>query len=110
MSRRVRERLRDIHAAIDAIDDHVARGPLSDGLIFDAVRARLIEIGEAVKAIPVDVLRLEPDLPWSHVARMRDQLAHRYFDTGHAVVVATVTHDLPVMRAAVARLLDVVDD
>jgi len=26
---------------------------------------------------------------------MRDRLAHRYFDTTHAVVQATVDHDLP---------------
>lgn len=31
------------------------RGDLSDGLIFDAVRIRLLEIGEAVKALPDDL-------------------------------------------------------
>lgn len=38
---------------MDAIAAHLARGPaaspLSDGLVLDAVRLRLIEIGEAVK-------------------------------------------------------------
>ncbi len=35
-------------AAIAAIEAHTRRGDLFDGLIFDAVRIRLLEIGEAV--------------------------------------------------------------
>lgn len=49
MSRRDAERLEDITTAIAAIRSHVSRGDLSDGLVFDAVRVRLIEIGEAIK-------------------------------------------------------------
>ncbi len=52
MSRRDRQRLDDIQAALDAIDGHLKRGDLSDGLVCDAVRVRLIEIGEAVKGCP----------------------------------------------------------
>jgi 8-oxo-dGTP pyrophosphatase MutT (NUDIX family) len=48
---RERQRLADIQAAIDAIRSHLQRGDLSDGLVFDAVRIRLLEIGEAVKAL-----------------------------------------------------------
>jgi len=35
---------------------------------------------------------------------MRHRLAHRYFDTSHAIVQGTVDHDLPVLAAALARL------
>lgn len=76
MSRRQRQRLDDILAAVDAIATHLERGDLSDGLVFDAVRVRLIEIGEAVKDLPPDLLAHEPSIPWSEVARMRDHLAH----------------------------------
>src|SRR3954463_9047884 len=61
----------------------------------------------AVEALPRELLKNEPGLPWAEIARMRDQLAHRYFDTTHAIVASTVTHDLPQLRQAVARLLDV---
>jgi uncharacterized protein with HEPN domain len=37
---------------------------------------------------------------------MRDRLAHRYFDTSHAIVAATVTNDLPLLEAAVGRLAE----
>lgn len=105
MSRRDRERLRDVEAAILAIHDHLQRGPLDDGLVFDAVRVRLIEIGEAVKGISAPLLDREPGLPWAQIAGLRDHLAHRYFDTSHAILQATVEHDLPELRAAIERLL-----
>lgn len=92
-------------AAIGVIRSHLERGSLSDGLVFDAVRVRLIEIGEAVKALPEDLQAAEPDIPWNEVAHMRDRLAHRYFDTSHAIVAATVESDLPELESAVGRLL-----
>ena len=103
MSRRDGERLQDILDAIDAIRSHIARGGLSDGLIFDAVRVRLIEIGEAIKAISPELLATEPGHPWTDIARMRDRLAHRYFDTNHGHVAGAVEHDLEPLTAAVLR-------
>jgi uncharacterized protein with HEPN domain len=78
---RDRERVADVRAAMEAIGSHPRRGDLTDGLVFDAVRIRLVEIGEAVKALSIDLLDTEPDIPWKQIARMRDHLAHRYFDT-----------------------------
>ena len=110
MSRRNDERLRDILAAADAIAGHRARGDLADGMVFDAVRVRLIEIGEAVAAIDVDVLAREPGISWIDVKGMRNHLAHRYFDTAHSIVAATVANDLPPLIAAVQRLLADMDE
>ena len=110
MSRHDRQRLEDISAAISAIAAHLRRGDLSDGLVFDAVRVRLIEIGEAVKALPEDLLTSEDQIPWSDIARLRDLLAHRYFDTSHSILQATVDHDLPALNAAILRLLNASDE
>jgi uncharacterized protein with HEPN domain len=101
---RDRQRLSDIQAAIDAIRSHLQRGPLTDGLVFDAVRIRLLEIGEAVKALPADLLDTQPAIPWSQIARMRDHLAHRYFDTAHAILQATVDEDLPELERAIQSM------
>ena len=72
MSRRDDERLEGCHRG--------GRGTLlgsrvasSDGLVFDAVRVRLIEIGEAVGTSPA-LLAREPEIPWADVAGMRDHL------------------------------------
>lgn len=104
MTYRDRQRLADIQAAIDAIRSHLQRGELSDGLIFDAVRMRLLEIGDAVKVLSADLLTVEPAIPWTQVARMRDHLAHRYFDASHVILQATVDNDLPDLEKAVRRL------
>jgi len=40
---------------------------------------------------------------------MRDRLAHRYFDTSHAILQATVDHDVPELEAAVENLMAIVD-
>lgn len=109
MSRHDRQRLDDILAAIEAINDHLRRGGLDDGLVFDAVRVRLIEIGEAVKALPPDVLEQRPEIPWLQIGGMRDRLAHRYFDTSHAILTATVNEDLPELEDAVRAMLEDLD-
>lgn len=106
MTYRERQRLADIQAAIDAIRSHLQRGNLHDGLVFDAVRIRLLEIGEAVKALPDDLLATQPGIPWRQIARMRDHLAHRYFDTAHAILQATVDEDLPELERAVQALAE----
>ena len=105
MSRQDASRLSDVVDAIDAISAHLIRGNLSDGLVYDAVRVRLIEIGEAVKDISPDLLAAEPDIPWKAIARMRDQLAHRYFDTDHTIVQDVVDNELEPLLIAVRSLL-----
>ena len=105
MTYRDEQRFADIQAAIDAIRSHLRRGDLSDGLVFDAVRIRLLEIGEAVKALPDELLDTQPAIPWRQVARMRDHLAHRYFDTAHAVLQATVDDDLPELERAIQAMI-----
>lgn len=103
MTRADRLRLADVVNAVDAIRGHLTRGDLDDGLVYDAVRIRLVEIGEAVKGISSDLLETEPDVPWRAIARMRDHLAHRYFDTDHAVVADVVDNELePLLKAAEA--------
>ena len=101
MTRHDASRLADVVEAIEAIEDHLTKGGLSDGLVYDAVRVRLIEIGEAVKAISPELLDAQPEIPWKAIARMRDHLAHRYFDTDHAVVQDVVDNELgPLLIAA----------
>lgn len=104
MTYRDADRLADIEAAIAAIRSHLERGTLADGMVFDAVRMRLLEIGEAVKATSGDLLATQPGIPWRQIAGMRDHLAHRYFDTAHAILQATVDEDLPELEQAVAAL------
>jgi uncharacterized protein with HEPN domain len=110
VSRHDGSRLSDVVEAIEAIRSHLDRGDLNDGLVYDAVRLRLIEIGEAVKGISPELLQQEPDIPWRAIARLRDHLAHRYFDTDHAVVQDIVDNELDPLLLAVRTLSDRMQD
>jgi uncharacterized protein with HEPN domain len=105
MSRDDAARLRDILGSVTAIRQHLERGDITDGLVFDAVRMRLIEIGEAAKDISPQLLAQADEVPWREVAGMRDWLAHRYFDTAFSVVEATVQTDLAPIESAAHTLL-----
>lgn len=54
MSRRDDQRLSDVLASAAAITSRLERGGFDDGLEFDAIRVRLIEIGEAVKEVSAE--------------------------------------------------------
>lgn len=59
-----------------------------------------------LRALPNEMLASQPDIPWPQIARMRDHLAHRYFDTDHVIVRATVDNDLPELEPAVQALIE----
>jgi uncharacterized protein with HEPN domain len=107
---RDQEWLSDIEDAIDAMNEYLAEGDLHDGVVYDACRVRLMEIGEAVKHIDPDILAAEPYVAWNQVARMRDVLVHHYHDTDFAVVESVIVERLPSLREAVVRLKSVGDN
>ena len=59
-----------------------------------------------MKALPAELLNSQPAIHWTQIARMRDHLAHRYFDTDHAILRATVDNDLPELERAVQALAE----
>ena len=105
MSRSDERLLGDIALACEAIIDYSSRASAPEDLVFDAVRIRLVEIGEAVKGLSDATVARAPEVPWSDIARMRDTLAHHYFDTSHAIVTETARTDIPALYEAVGRLL-----
>ena len=99
--------LHDILDAAGAIDTYTRDGReafAAQAMVRDAVIARLIQIGQAVKdaqAAGLKLNELRPDIPWRRIAGMRDRLAHRYWETEADVVWAVVETDLPKLVAAV---------
>jgi uncharacterized protein with HEPN domain len=104
VTRRNQERLSNIEDAIGAIGEYLAEGDLYQGVVYDARRARLMEIGEAVKNIDSALLDQRPEVEWKQIARERDVLVHHYHDTDFAVVEAVIVERLPPLREAVAEL------
>jgi uncharacterized protein with HEPN domain len=103
--------LRDILDATAAIGAYTSGGKQafeSSPMLRDAVVARLMQIGQAVKdaqSLGLDLPRLQPDIPWRDVAGMRDRLAHRYWAMDVTIVWGAVETDLPKLDAAVHALL-----
>lgn len=102
--------LQDILDAAGAIESYTRGGReafAAEAMVRDAVIARLIQIGQAVKdaqASGVKLHALRPDIPWQRIAGMRDRLAHRYWETEVDVVWAVVETELPKLVAAVREM------
>ncbi len=105
MKRSDSQRLSDVLVAIDAIARHLRRGALSDPLVFDAVRVRLIEIGEAISHVDIRLLRQSPEIEWREIKNMRNHLAHNYFGTDALIVDEVVNQRLVPLAEAIKRLL-----
>jgi uncharacterized protein with HEPN domain len=110
MVRGFRDRLLDIQEAASDLRDFVKDMetdvfhalPHADRMGFRAVKNALIELGEAVKAIPEEVRQRYPDVDWRGFAGLRDMIARQYFriDTSRL---------LPIIRTEVPRLLAAVE-
>ena len=118
MSRTPQERLADIQEsaaraqrAVDAMERARASGDDDEEqMAFDALLYRLLVIGEAVKALPPELLDQEPKVPWREVARLRDLLAHHYYRVDPQVIRRTVDVPLRDLQAVARRLLELPAD
>lgn len=62
-------------------------------------------IGEAVNALPTDLLELHSEIPWTRIVGFRNIVVHEYFRLDLNVVWAIVQHSLPPLREVVNRML-----
>ncbi len=111
MPRKATDHLHDMLEAIDAIVAYTRAGKKAfdtQPMLRDAVAARLIQIGQSVKDAQsegLDLLRLQPEIPWRSIAGMRDRLAHKYWLLDPGIVWTVVEKDLPKLRKAIGRIL-----
>lgn len=76
---------------------------------LDAICMNLIELGEAVKGLDKqthgDLLPRYPEIYWSGVMRMRDKIAHHYFEIDTDVVFRTILEDVPKMKDVINKII-----
>ena len=113
MARRPEEYLNDLLEATAAIRAYTRPGKrafLRNAMARDAVVARLLQVGEAVKGAQaggIDLATLAPQIPWAQIAGMRDLLSHQYWRTDPQTVWAVVDKDLKPLEAAARKLRSV---
>lgn len=108
MSRSILEYLRHIETECEFLMQEAGR---MDLLAFhkDSVRQRAfirsIEIiGEAVKALPPEILDRAPHIQWKALAKMRDKLIHQYFGVDLAIVWNLTSEVIPELLKSVREL------
>ena len=78
-------------------------------MCLDAICMNLIALGEAVKGLDKQthglLLPRYPEVYWSGVMRMRDKIAHHYFEIDTDVVFLTVQQDVPKMKEVIDRMI-----
>lgn len=76
---------------------------------LDAICMNLIALGEAVKGLDKqthgELLPRYPEIYWSGVMRMRDKIAHHYFEIDTDIVFRTIQEDVPQMKKVVERMI-----
>jgi uncharacterized protein with HEPN domain len=112
VTRSVDERLDDILAAIARARVADKRLRLAESLgddtglqlAFQAILYNQSVIGEAVSALPAEILEQDPQTPWSEIAAMRDVVGQPYHRIISATIHRTVEVDLGSLEIAVRRL------
>jgi uncharacterized protein with HEPN domain len=110
MARGADDYLGDIAEAIAAIRAYTRTGKRAftrEAMARDAVVARILQIGEAVKGLQAAGVKLEalaPDVPWKQIAGMRDVLSHQYWRTDPEIVWVVVANDLKPLQGAAKKI------
>lgn len=91
---------------IDSVDDFLST---PNGMILlDAVCMNLIALGEAVKNLDKvsdgELLPKYNQIQWGGIMRMRDKIAHHYFEVDAEVVLLTVKEDIPLVKSIIDQM------
>ncbi|HSG74651.1 MAG TPA: HepT-like ribonuclease domain-containing protein [Burkholderiales bacterium] len=110
MARPAFDRLADVLEAIEKIREYTRGDEAAfrrNSMARDAVVARLIHIGQAIKDAQeggLDLPTLAPQVPWRSIAGMRDRLVHKYWDVDHAIVWNVISSELGNLERAVKEI------
>lgn len=108
--------LLNIESALETIVERAAFANTADDFLIspdgmlrlDAICMNLIALGEAVKGLDKitkgELLAKYPEIYWSGVMKMRDKIAHHYFEMDAEVVFKTLKEDIPMILPVIYRI------
>lgn len=95
-------------AKVKDIDDFLSSP--SGILLLDAICMNLIALGEAVKNLDKvsngELLPKYDQIYWGGIMRMRDKIAHHYFEVDAEVVLLTIKEDIPQVKTAINQIIN----
>lgn len=108
-----RQRLEDMKDAIDASESFIAGRSLAefqaDRMLQLALERNIEIVSEASRHLPDTLKNRHPSIPWRKVRDIGNVLRHGYEIVDPEVIWTIVTEDLTPLRAAVAAMIEDVD-
>ncbi len=101
-------RLGHILDALELIRKYTRGGKrtfMRSSMVRDATIRNIEIIGEAVRALPDDLRKREPGLPWRKMIALRNVLAHDYFGLDLEIVWMVVRRHLPPLRRPIRAIV-----
>ncbi|RUM58228.1 MAG: antitoxin [Persephonella sp.] len=110
--------LNQIKQSIDLIIERASTIKTADGFVnskeglekLDAICMRLLTIGESLKQIDKitnkTLLKMYPEIEWDKAKRIRDIIAHHYFDIDEEIVFLICKEKLPEMQKVINKMLN----
>lgn len=78
---------------------------LDDPRTIRAVAYEFTTIGEAARAIPEEIQKQFPDVPWGRMQGIRNVLVHEYFRVDEDILWEASQEDIPPLIAALEKIL-----
>jgi uncharacterized protein with HEPN domain len=104
-------RVREILGCIEAIDLAGAAAQRHDGdpgvapVVLDAIRYRLVKIGETVGSLSLELREDHPAVVWSDMARLRDLIGEVDDELDPEMALATIGQPVRRLRSACQAIL-----
>ena len=78
---------------------------LQQDQLIDAVERNIEKIGEAAAAVPEEIRKKHPEVPWKTIVGLRNKVIHHYFAVDHEVIWQIATKNIPETRDRIADIL-----
>lgn len=108
MSRSAENRFADMITAIDRCLAYrpfvTVEDPTHAKMAQDAILRNLTVIGEAVRAIPAEVVSGTSGIPWRMIRALRNIVVHEYFRVDADVISRVLDNDLPSVSSLLLNL------